>query len=470
MDHSGRRQFVDICSGGLNAIQRFSGVFTRTNSDTLKRWSSGARGAVENCIVREKILFIGWRFDMGDMLQVYEAIAPPRSEFWILSELPIAQREHELGIRGWKESCGSHSLKVVHKVGASRRSILAELPLETFHSIMVGAKGSMAACASPQEEAIEVSMKRHDPVADADARVISTVLMVQDIITRRHREKSAQENFLDFTQRTSFSSENNALPRENSYKHSMDSARLFAGSCDEPVGPKRLQCGQTLAVKSTLLPPVPRRSIIVGEIVDSRSRAMLGVVNAIDAVVASNELISKALAMVSEDGSVNRLLNNLFDPYGSEITLERIDAYVDVEHGERANFFEVLMRGREFGTIVLGYLRATTHSVDSQTSSEKVGTMENHTISYEGVTLNPSDKDLRQQWHAEDLLIVLNNCSDALDSEHDSTSRLPSDFVNAAHLNDVTTSCDRDADSCLEFQGSDAADSTKKRSRIQFAI
>lgn len=39
-----------------------------------------------------------------------------------------------------------------------------------------------------------------------------------------------------------------------------------------------------------------------------------------DAVIATNDLISKSLAMVSEDSSVNRVLEDLFNAGGNEVS------------------------------------------------------------------------------------------------------------------------------------------------------
>ncbi|CDF35819.1 unnamed protein product [Chondrus crispus] len=280
----------------------------------------------------ERILFCGWRFDMGNLLQVYSAVAPFGSEFWILSELAVEQRESELSLRGWESNS---RVKVVHRVGACRRNVLAQLPLETFSSVIVGASDAHS-----------------NHLRSSDARVITVVMMIQDITTRRNEP----------------SPDNEAR------------SQRFIGS------------KATLDNNSS-------RGVIVGEIVDSRSRAMLSIVNSIDAVVASSELISKAVAMVSEDGSVNRFLNTLFDPHDSEITLESVESYVDLTKDEEVSFFELMARGRNVGTIVLGYLER------------------------EIVALNPGEKDLRRGWHPDDLLIVLTQAPSG-------SSLAPSDFLS----------------------------------------
>jgi len=153
------------------------------------------------------------------------------------------------------------------------------------------------------------------------------------------------------------------------------------------------------------------------------------------------------VAMVSEDGSVNRVLNTLFDPYDSEITLEGIESYVDLESDEKVSFFELMARGREFGTIVLGHL---VREVVSYEFDDK------ETIRYTDVALNPGGKDIRKNWHKDDLLIVLTP------GTPEDSSVTPSELVLDAP--DVRA-CDLSHD--LSW-GSCFADVPNRRSRVRF--
>ena len=54
------------------------------------------------------------------------------------------------------------------------------------------------------------------------------------------------------------------------------------------------------------------RSIVISEILDSRTKDLVSVAQISDYVL-SNELVSMALAMVSEDQQINRVLDELFD-------------------------------------------------------------------------------------------------------------------------------------------------------------
>lgn len=418
-DSHSRPHFVDICPGGLDAIRSFSRTWAGSAAAQFPRLPSDEANDQDV----ERILFCGWRFDMGNLLQVYSAVAPPGSEFWILSERAVEQRESELQLRGWESNS---RVKVIHRVGACRRNVLAQLPLETFSSVIVGASESGSShlrhAARSKGNAEHAPGTKSEVIGDADARVITVVMMIQDITKRRNPEITPDYEFGQLSSRA----------RDDSARLRDDFACTPMGGTRKPMSGVWNVRGSGWTPKSGLWRPgssllhspsvgrVPQsltrarsqrflgskakiehnfaRGVIVGEIVDSRSRAMLSVVNSIDAVVASSELISKAVAMVSEDGSVNRVLNTLFDPYDSEITLESVEAYVDVNGDERVSFFELMARGRGYGTIVLGYLEREL--IES-------GTDEGTTIRYTDVKLNPGNKDLRRGWHRDDLLIVL---------------------------------------------------------------
>lgn len=390
-------RYVDVCPGGLEAIRNFSKDWARSSAMPSKCLASKDSGEQEI----ERILFCGWRFDMGNLLQVYSAVAPFGSEFWILSELAVEQRESELSLRGWESNS---RVKVVHRVGACRRNVLAQLPLETFSSVIVGASDAhsnhLRSSGRSKGSSDQSSGGKSETLGDADARVITVVMMIQDITTRRN-EPSPDNEFCNI-----------AAPRKDDSNgpRSMNSLSTFA-SMRGALGRARSQ--RFIGSKATL-DNNSSRGVIVGEIVDSRSRAMLSIVNSIDAVVASSELISKAVAMVSEDGSVNRFLNTLFDPHDSEITLESVESYVDLTKDEEVSFFELMARGRNVGTIVLGYLEREIVQSDSEEGS---------TIRYTKVALNPGEKDLRRGWHPDDLLIVLTQAPSG-------SSLAPSDFLS----------------------------------------
>lgn len=428
--NSSRKRYIDVCPGGLEAIRTFSKKWARSPAFSLAHISSSDLEDSEP----ERILFCGWRFDMGNMLQVYSAVAPMGSEFWILSEVPIERRESELQLRGWE--CNNR-VRVIHRVGDCRRTVLAQLPLESFSSVIVGASASGSEqyrSSTRLRTGSDVSLgSKSEVVGDADARVINVVMMIQDITTRRNYEISMDNEFNNSHLRTT--------PRGSIFGRCKSFASAGKSGLSRARSQRFLGSKPTEDLNAS-------RGVIVGEIVDSRSRAMLSMVNAIDAVVASSELISKAVAMVSEDGSVNKVLNTLFDPYDSEITLECADIYVDINSKEKVSFFELMARGRELGTIVLGHLARELVLSDSDESG---------TIRFTGVVLNPPQKDLRRSWHPDDLLIVLTPGTS-------NSSIAPSEF-----LMDVAEVKHVDLTRELSWSEGDESLSLCKRSKVRFS-
>lgn len=65
------------------------------------------------------------------------------------------------------------------------------------------------------------------------------------------------------------------------------------------------------------------KSIIISEILDSRTRNLVSVSRISDYVL-SNELVSMALAMVAEDKQINRVLEELF---AEEVALVSVDGF-----------------------------------------------------------------------------------------------------------------------------------------------
>lgn len=421
-------RYIEICSGGLKEISKFQRTWAMRPSLSIANLSSGDSSLQD----LERVLFCGWRFDMSNLLQVFSALAPSGSEFWILCEVPIEQRQMELRLRGWESS---NRIKVIHRVGSCRRNVLAPLPLESFTSVIIGSEepGVMSKKQTQKVKREASSDERKtETTGGPDARVITVVMMIQDIINRRNME--VRDDSIRVT----------SGPAED-FDETRQAEDMFPRTT---TGLQRARSQKFLGSKNRN-ENTTQRGVIVGEILDSRSRAMLSMVNAIDAVVASSELISKAVAMVSEDSSVNQELNMLFDPYDSEITLEGVQRYVDVVRNERVCFFELMARGRQLGTIVMGYLeREIVKSENGEQSA----------VRYTEVTLNPKHKDLRRSWHQDDLLIVLTQGT----SERASTQTDgPSDFLD--DIEEVKT-----LDITREFSWEREVRESSRHQRVQF--
>ncbi len=149
---------------GLEAIRRLASTAPRERVQIAHRRSSGKEDGSPDAA--ERILFCGWRFDMGALLQVFCAVAPRGSEFWILSEMDLPSRHKELKMQGFDDSNTEARMKVVHRIGNCRRKALERLPLESFTGIIVGAEGTNSDRTQLRKEPNNIS----ESMADADAR------------------------------------------------------------------------------------------------------------------------------------------------------------------------------------------------------------------------------------------------------------------------------------------------------------
>lgn len=270
----------------------------------------------------EKILFCGWRRDIDDMIMVLEAFLAPGSELWMFNEVPEKEREKKLAA-GELDVFGLENIKLVHREGnAVIRRHLESLPLETFDSILILA-----------DESVE------DSVAHSDSRSLATLLLIRDIQSRRLPYRDTKSTSLRLS---GFS--------HNSWIREMQQAS--------------------------------DKSIIISEILDSRTRNLVSVSRISDYVL-SNELVSMALAMVAEDKQINRVLEELFAEEGNEMCIKPAEFYLFDQ--EELCFYDIMIRGRTRKEIVIGYRLANQ----------------------ERAIINPSEKSVPRKWSLDDVFVVL---------------------------------------------------------------
>ncbi|CAO2195393.1 unnamed protein product [Urochloa humidicola] len=269
----------------------------------------------------EKILFCGWRRDIHDMIMVLEAFLAPGSELWMFNEVPEKEREIKL-TDGGLDICGLTNIKLVHKEGnAVIRRHLENLPLETFDSILILA-----------DESVE------DSIVHSDSRSLATLLLIRDIQSKRLPSKELKSPH-----------------RYNGFCHSSWIREMQHAS---------------------------DKSIIISEILDSRTRNLVSVSKISDYVL-SNELVSMALAMVAEDKQINRVLEELFAEEGNEMCIRSAEFYLYEQ--EELSFFDIMVRAREREEIVIGYRLANTDQA----------------------IINPEHKSEIRKWSLDDVFVVI---------------------------------------------------------------
>ncbi|KAL6614099.1 hypothetical protein ACP70R_036369 [Stipagrostis hirtigluma subsp. patula] len=124
------------------------------------------------------------------------------------------------------------------------------------------------------------------------------------------------------------------------------------------------------------------KSIIISEILDSRTRNLVSVSKISDYVL-SNELVSMALAMVAEDKQINRVLEELFAEEGNEMCIRSAEFYLYEQ--EELSFFDIMVRARDRDEIVIGYRLANTDQA----------------------IINPEHKSEIRKWSLDDVFVVI---------------------------------------------------------------
>ncbi|KAL3356306.1 hypothetical protein AABB24_017137 [Solanum stoloniferum] len=272
----------------------------------------------------ERILFCGWRRDIDDMIMVLEAFLAPGSELWMFNEVPENDREKKL-TDGGLDISGLENIKLVHHVGnAVIRRHLEGLPLETFDSILILA-----------DESVE------DSIVHSDSRSLATLLLIRDIQSKRLPNKDSR-----------------LVPLRHSVFSQSSWIREMQQASD--------------------------RSIIISEILDSRTRNLVSVSRISDYVL-SNELVSMALAMVAEDKQINRVLEELFAEEGNELCIKPAEFYLYDQ--EEVCFYDIMRRGRQRREIVIGYRIAAA----------------------ERAVINPAGKSKQRKWSLDDVFVVISS-------------------------------------------------------------
>ncbi|CAI9103772.1 OLC1v1002323C3 [Oldenlandia corymbosa var. corymbosa] len=272
----------------------------------------------------EKILFCGWRRDIDDMIMVLEAFLAPGSELWMFNEVPEKDREKKL-TDGGLDISGLENIKLVHREGnAVIRRHLESLPLETFDSILILA-----------DESVE------DSIVHSDSRSLATLLLIRDIQSKR-------------------------LPYKDSKSHPLRNSGFSQSSWIREMQ------------------QASDKSIIISEILDSRTRNLVSVSRISDYVL-SNELVSMALAMVAEDKQINRVLEELFAEEGNEMCIKPAEFYLYDQ--EELSFYDIMRRGRQRQEIVIGFRLATA----------------------ECAVINPVEKSKPRKWSLDDVFIVISS-------------------------------------------------------------
>ncbi|PKA54947.1 putative ion channel POLLUX [Apostasia shenzhenica] len=357
---------------------------------------------------------------------VLEAFLPSGSELWMFNDVPIMERKRKLNDGGLDIS-GLSNITLVHKEGnAVIRRHLESLPLETFDSeqILILA-----------DESVE------DSVVHSDSRSLATLLLIR----AQDRSQTTKSAVLSFC--CSFHFAVDSLTKMSQFSQPFLLANWYAVDILQTRQSKRLPskgaksaplryAGFSHSSWIREMQQASDKSIIISEILDSRTRNLVSVSRISDYVL-SNELVSMALAMVAEDKQINRVLEELFAEEEDELPLVKkelmakateaspvLEGFVgywksssyccnidpslrlDLARKGRRNqgnelcirpaeyflydqeelcFYEIMVRGRERQEIVIGYRLANA----------------------DRAIINPPQKLEKRKWSLDDVFVVI---------------------------------------------------------------
>ncbi|XP_075648084.1 ion channel DMI1-like isoform X2 [Castanea sativa] len=278
----------------------------------------------------EKILFCGWRRDIDDMIMVLEAFLAPGSQLWMFNEVPEKEREKKLTDGGLDVS-RLENIKLVHREGnAVIRRHLDNLPLETFDSM--------------NHWRTLLCKLIHDLLP-----LFFLYEIYSDKICMLYNGLQSKR-----------------LP----HKDTKSTTLRLSGFCHSSWIREMQQASD--------------KSIIISEILDSRTRNLVSVSRISDYVL-SNELVSMALAMVAEDKQINRVLEELFAEEGNEMCIKPAEFYLFDQ--EELCFYDIMIRGRQRQEIVIGY----------------------RTANAECAIINPPQKSEPRKWAIDDAFVVISS-------------------------------------------------------------
>lgn len=259
------------------------------------------------------------------------------SELWLFSDVPMAERHERLAAGGLDVETGLVNLTLKHHEGdAVNRKDLERLPLETFDSVLILAN---------TKEGLKIN------ITDIDSRSLATLLLIRDIQAKRtlHGTPASADSKPPMA----------ALSRESTQSvpsHASGWVHDMAHVLDQTV--------------------------VISEILDPRTRNLIADTGVSDYVL-SNEIVSMALAMVSENYHVNGILAELFTEVGNELYIRPADRYV--HPGEELSFYDLMARVRLRAEILMGY----------------------KTESMARALINPEDKATKRVWGRFDVLVIM---------------------------------------------------------------
>eukprot|EP00808_Paulinella_micropora_P024278 g51966.t1 len=305
---------------------------------------------------REKLLFIGWRRDLDDMIMELDTYVPPKSQLTLFSTRDIDLRLKSLE-EGGLDVKQLKNVELVHACGSPlSRHHLERLPtpLEEFDSILILAD--------------DLDSDQHD-MAASDSRSIATLLLIRDIRMQRQHERwekkisnvkaQREQKVLEERQRMILMAkgQNPSLaapvvaPTMPITPSATATAQRRASWSDEFI--LKLNSDIVQEVENRKSMQLQRDTTVISEILDPKTKDLIFQASYGD-YVASNELVSKAIAMVAENQEINLILSELLSAFGNETYVR--DAELYATPGSKVSFYSLTARARARKEVAIGYV------------------------------------------------------------------------------------------------------------------
>jgi hypothetical protein len=358
----------------------------------------------------EKVLFAGWRHDVPCIADLLDRLVAPGSELHVVSTCPLEIRQR---ITEEMDLPEPRNVRVVHHLSScGSRRFWQGLGLETFTSCIVTSDS-----------------KEHE-VIYSDASCLAVLLLIRGV----QHEVLKRNGVTGISRAGSLASMAGHGERDNQghsrpERHAMsphDPASLGAGPTQQMTrraslgsaagemqeyGPggqhERKHAMRNHSVRFGILPGVMRVSDhlpVVCEILDPRTQRTVtnatGMVGVCDFIM-TNDLMSKVLAMVSENVHVKRILDQLLGGTGTQFEL--LDATLAVAPGARVSFMDLsshLLSTRK--AVLCGYMETAADGADTPVV---VGGYSQRAAA--GCVINPSNKWEQCAWDGRSLILIV---------------------------------------------------------------
>lgn len=328
----------------------------------------------------EKILFVGWRRDMADVILSLDKTVPQGSELWLLNNVPVQDRVEKLRDMGNKGELKLVNLRIFNAFGkpSVRRDIKLVSALDEFGDPI----GERLELLDFDDILVVSDMESGGDQFSCDGRSLATFLLVRDI-----RHQQANQRLL-------------AARNSQSRKDVSRAKQLskYLGN-DDPIDItlEAVASGADKSEPALLDGFYKKEDGVVVEILDATNAAALLKMTSCNGYILSNRIVSNYMAQVVACPDRNRILSELLNMGGNQFAVRCVADYVDADNEGPLSFWDLSLRVRDHDEILLGYYAAESESTVAMVNNNRMS----------ATICNPTNKAGKLKWSRHDLLMVI---------------------------------------------------------------